>query len=65
MVNMRLYRYLYISVLAAALAVAQGKPRARGVGVRLEGAPGPLNAITDVKGVEAGHTTLISFEECR
>jgi len=65
MVNMCLYRYLYISALAAALAVAQGKPRARAVGVRLEGTPGPLNAITDVKGVEAGHTTLISGDSVR
>jgi len=65
MVNMRLYRSLYISALAAALAVAQGKPRARAVGVRLEGTPGPLNAITDVKGVEAGHTTLISGDSVR
>ena len=65
MVNMRLYRYLYISALAAALAVAQGKPRARAVGVRLEGTPGPLNAITDVTGVEVGHTTLISGDSVR
>src|SRR5262249_35256012 len=36
------------------------KPRARDLGIPFEGAPGPLNAITDVKGVEVGHTTLIS-----
>jgi L-aminopeptidase/D-esterase-like protein len=29
------------------------------LGVPFEGAPGPLNAITDVKGVEVGHVTLI------
>src|SRR5574341_2111888 len=40
----------------------QSKPRARDLGVPFEGAPGPLNAITDVKGVEVGHTTLISGE---
>ncbi len=39
---------------------AQGKPRARDLGVPFEGRPGPLNAITDVKGVEVGHTTLIA-----
>jgi L-aminopeptidase/D-esterase-like protein len=32
------------------------------LGVPFEGTPGPLNAITDVKGVEVGHTTLISGE---
>ncbi|HEY7423040.1 MAG TPA: P1 family peptidase [Gemmataceae bacterium] len=35
------------------------KPRARDLGIPLDGAPGPRNAITDVKGVEVGHTTLI------
>jgi L-aminopeptidase/D-esterase-like protein len=38
------------------------KPRARDLGVPFEGAPGPLNAITDVPGVEVGFTTLISGE---
>jgi len=46
----------------AALALAQSKPRARDLGVPFDGNPGPLNAITDVKGVEVGHTTLISGE---
>jgi D-aminopeptidase len=35
------------------------KPRARALGIPFEGTPGPLNAITDVAGVEVGHTTLI------
>ena len=35
-------------------------PRARDLGVPFDGTPGPFNAITDVKGVEVGHTTLIS-----
>ena len=39
---------------------AQSKPRARDLGVPFEGTPGPLNAITDVAGVEVGMTTLIS-----
>lgn len=35
------------------------KPRAREVGLRFEGIPGPLNAITDVAGIGVGMTTLI------
>ena len=49
-----------LCTLLAALAGAQTKPRARDLGVPFDGTPGPLNAITDVKGVEVGHTTLIS-----
>jgi D-aminopeptidase len=40
--------------------MAQAKPRARDLGVPFDGNSGPLNAITDIKGVEVGHTTLIS-----
>ncbi|MGH9769284.1 MAG: P1 family peptidase [Blastocatellia bacterium] len=40
----------------------KSKPRARDLGIPFEGTPGDLNAITDVKGVEVGHTTLISGE---
>jgi L-aminopeptidase/D-esterase-like protein len=36
-----------------------GRPRARGLGIELTGTPGPLNALTDVAGVEVGVTTLI------
>jgi len=36
--------------------------RARDLGIPFEGTPGPLNAITDVAGVEVGYTTLISGE---
>lgn len=43
-------------------AMAETKPRARDLGVPFDGTPGPNNAITDVKGVEVGHTTLISGE---
>ena len=39
---------------------AQTKPRARDLGVPFDGAPGAFNAITDVKGVEVGYTTLVS-----
>jgi len=52
-----------ITALALAqLASSQTKPRARALGVPFDGTPGPLNAITDVKGIEVGHTTLISGE---
>jgi D-aminopeptidase len=49
-------------VFVATASTAQTKPRARGLGVPFDGKPGPLNAITDVKGVEVGFTTLISGE---
>ena len=47
-------------ILLSSVAYAQTKPRARDLGVPFDGTPGPFNAITDVKGVEVGHTTLIS-----
>ena len=40
----------------------QAKPRARDLGVALDGTTGPLNAITDVQGVEVGYATLVSGE---
>jgi len=40
-------------------AAAQSRPRARDLGIPQAGTPGPLNAITDVPGVEVGITTLI------
>ena len=46
--------------LCCLTTAAQTKPRARDLGVPFDGTPGTLNAITDVKGVEVGHTTLIS-----
>jgi len=45
-----------------AFAGAQTKPRARDLGVPFGGLTGQFNAITDVKGVEVGYTTLISGE---
>src|ERR1700680_4504119 len=39
---------------------AKSHPRARDLGVPFDGTPGPLNAITDVNGVEVGYKTLIS-----
>jgi len=48
--------------MCCGIAFGQSKPRARDLGVPFDGTPGPLNAITDVRGVEVGHTTLISGE---
>src|SRR5256885_3770481 len=53
---------LFACILCCQCAFAQTKPRARDLGVPFEGTAGPLNAITDVQGVEVGHTTLISGE---
>jgi L-aminopeptidase/D-esterase-like protein len=55
-----LFSSLVVSL--ATIAGAQSSPRARDLGVPFDGKPGPWNAITDVKGVEVGHTTLISGE---
>lgn len=52
-----IYSFLALSVSA------QTKPRARDLGIPFDGPPpGRFNAITDVKGVEVGYTTLISGE---
>lgn len=56
-------RFLFCCAVVAFLLAPQfghAKSRAREVGVPFEGTPGPLNAITDVAGVEVGHVTLIS-----
>ena len=54
---------LFLCVLVGVLpASSHAKPRAREAGVPFDGTPGPLNAITDVAGVEVGHVTLISGE---
>jgi len=49
-------------LLLVGLTAAQTKPRARDLGIPFDGTAGANNAITDVKGVEVGHTTLISGE---
>ncbi|MDH3806928.1 MAG: P1 family peptidase, partial [Gammaproteobacteria bacterium] len=50
---------LVITLLASLCAVADDRPRARDLGIPLEGTPGSLNAITDVPGITVGHTTII------
>ncbi len=50
----------------AAMMSAQGRPRARDLGIRPGiGEPGPLNAITDVAGVRVGHTTIVRGDSVR
>ena len=66
-------RAVLVSITAACWAILAAAPvargqsgkserevRARDLGVPFEGTPGPLDAITDVKGVEVGYRTLIS-----
>jgi len=53
---------LFVLLLLTEMSSAQTKPRARDLGIPFEGTPGPLNAITDVRGVEVGHSTIISGE---
>jgi len=66
---MRLLQSLPFVALAALASPFAGsaadpavRPRARALGIPFEGTPGPLDAITDVAGVEVGQVTLISGE---
>jgi D-aminopeptidase len=52
--------YAALPVVTSLPANAQTQPRSRDLGIPFEGTPGTLNAITDVSGVEVGHTTLIA-----
>jgi D-aminopeptidase len=54
--------FLIIAFLCSFAAAQNPKARARDLRIPFDGTPGPLNAITDVPGVEVGHTTLISGE---
>ena len=51
--------FLAAGLLAAFPVHAADKPRARDLGVPFDGTPGPGNAITDVRGVTVGHSTII------
>jgi D-aminopeptidase len=48
-----------LALIALVLAATQAQARARDLGIPFEGTPGPLNAITDIPGVEVGQKTLI------
>ncbi len=41
------------------------KSRARDLGIPFEGTPGPLNAITDLEGIEVGYATIIEGQNAR
>ncbi|WP_420455886.1 P1 family peptidase [Rubrivirga sp.] len=56
---MRLFPLLAALLVALAPSASGQDVRARDLGIPFDGIPGPLNAITDVPGVEVGHTTLI------
>ncbi len=51
-----------VLLLATAPLTAQ---RARDLGVPFDGTPGQWNAITDIPGIEVGHTTLIEGDSVR
>jgi L-aminopeptidase/D-esterase-like protein len=53
-------RLLLVCALVLPVAIAAQKPRERDLKLPIGGTAGPLDAITDVAGVEVGHTTLIS-----
>jgi D-aminopeptidase len=51
---------LALLFLLTELSVCAQKPRARDIGIPFDGTPGKFNAITDVKGVKVGYSTIIS-----
>jgi D-aminopeptidase len=48
-----------IALCAFCALASAAEPRARDLGIPFEGTPGPLNAITDIKGITVGHVTLV------
>ncbi|HQZ40035.1 MAG TPA: P1 family peptidase [Vicinamibacterales bacterium] len=56
----RLMMAVVFAVLALPAAPQAQKPRERDLKLPIGGQAGPLDAITDVSGVEVGHTTLMS-----
>ncbi len=60
MLKIQLIRFL-VSIIFIHFTL-NAKPRARELGIPFNGTPGPRNAITDVKGVEVGHSTIVSGE---
>jgi L-aminopeptidase/D-esterase-like protein len=58
------FRTLLLWTVAVAVFLlpssVHGKPRARDLGVPFDSQPGPLNAITDIEGVEVGHATIMA-----
>src|SRR5947208_13324546 len=58
---MKLVSFLLAGLVAvpSSVTLAQRPERGRDLGIPFEGTPGPLDAITDVGGVEVGHRTLV------
>jgi len=56
---MKHLKLFYILLLIQSSIFGQ-KPRARDIGIPFNGIPGKFNAITDVKGIEVGYSTIIS-----
>lgn len=57
---MRFITLLLVIAVIGSQLIAEETNRARDWGIPFEGIPGPLNAITDVTGVEVGYSTIIS-----
>src|SRR5687767_7924651 len=56
---MNKFQLLILLLIFQQFTYAQ-KPRARDIGIPFDGTTGKFNAITDVKGVEVGFSTIIS-----
>jgi D-aminopeptidase len=56
----RTHPLLALLLLAPGSSHGQRPERGRDLGIPFEGTTGPLNAITDVAGVEVGHRTLVA-----
>lgn len=59
MTIMKIFKLLCLFLLIQSYVFGQ-KPRARDIGIPFNGITGKFNAITDVKGVEVGYSTIIS-----
>lgn len=51
---------IFTLLAVSGIVLPQAKQRARDLGIPFEGIAGASNSITDVKGVEVGHVTLVS-----
>ena len=56
---------LVLALIGLTLAASQANARARDLGIPFEGKPGPLNAVTDIPGVEVGQKTLMEGQNVR
>ena len=57
--------FLLCSCASLCTAADAVKPRARDLGVPFDGAPGPLNAITDIANLTVGYATVIEGDSVR